>query len=152
MNVLFLDFDGVLNSMDFMKVRSRLGIIHSDKYGDTFDPRCVLNLELIIKETNAQIVISSVWKYQGLEFMKQMWKERILPGTIIGVTPNINGPRGQEIEKWLQNEMSVYEYAIIDDDTDMLPHQMNNFVRTDSDFGLSYDNAKKVIEIFGCSS
>lgn len=154
MKVVFLDIDGVLNSMDYLKVTSRLGIRKDkvDKYGDPFDPRCVLNLEMVIKETGALIVISSVWKYQGLEAMKSMWKDRNLPGEVIGITPNINGPRGAEIEKWLQDEMSVNEYVIIDDDNDMLPHQVINFVQTDSDFGLSYDNAKRIIKIFGFSS
>jgi len=43
-----------------------------------------------------------------------------------------------------QNE---YNYCIIDDDTDMLYEQRNNFVNTDPQTGLTLDNVSKVIEI-----
>lgn len=36
-----------------------------------------------------------------------------------------------EIQQWIDNcEFELESYCIIDDDNDMLPSQMNNFVRT----------------------
>ena len=38
--------------------------------------------------THADIVIESSWKYLGLEAMQDMWKDRQLPGKVIGITPS----------------------------------------------------------------
>lgn len=42
-----------------------------DKYGAFFYPETVAELKRIVKETNADIVIESSWKYLGLEAMQQ---------------------------------------------------------------------------------
>jgi hypothetical protein len=118
MKVIFLDIDGVLN----------LNRKERDDYGQLFHDQFVENLDLIIKSTDAKIVISSTWRYSGLEIMKEMWTKRNLPGEVIDTTPCIyedksmvrffNGykeqhptpktfgvdiPRGIEIDYWLSN-------------------------------------------------
>ena len=50
--IIFLDIDGVLNSETYDKNRTAGAI----------DPECAKRLNRIIKETNADIVISSSWK------------------------------------------------------------------------------------------
>jgi hypothetical protein len=120
MKIIFLDIDGVLNVIP-------QGF---DKYGGIFHDHFVKNLEYIINKTNAKIVISSTWKLMGLDTIKQMWIDRNLPGNIIDITPNnFNIKRGHEIQQWI-NDNNIKCYCIIDDDVDMLPSQMNNFVRT----------------------
>lgn len=161
MKIIFLDIDGVLNVMcqDF------------DKYGQLFHQNLVDNLEYIIKKTDAKIVISSTWRYSGLITMKNMWKDRNLPGEVIDITidpwnlikKGIFGlkyyddvDRGYEIQDWLDNN-NVENYVIIDDDTDMLESQINNFVQTsgnkthpdsyDIGYGLTRICAEKAIKI-----
>jgi len=152
--VIFLDIDGV------MHVISQ----GHDKFGGIFHKHFEDNLQWIIEETGAKIVISSSWRLNGLEEMQQMWQERNLPGEVIDITPNLtygvglktSTPRGKEIKKWL-DENKVANYVIIDDDTDFLKEQMKNFVQTsenedhpdciDIGYGLTRKCAEKAIQI-----
>lgn len=145
--IIFLDIDGVLN----VYCEGR------DEYGCTFHKHFEDNLRWIIEQTNAKIVISSTWRMDGLEVIKEMWNKRNLAGEIIDVTPVIDiCNRGQEIQYWLDRN-NVSNYVIIDDDTDMLDSQMNNFVRTsknedhpdcvDIGYGLTRKCAEKAIKI-----
>ncbi len=149
MKVIFLDIDGVLN----VYPQGR------DEYGSMFHGHFVDNLKYIIDQTGADLVISSTWRYSGLEIMKEMWEMRDLPGKVIDITPffkSVHAIRGEEIAEWLRLN-DVDSYVIIDDDTDMLPDQMQNFVRTsdnedhpdcvDIGLGLSRICADKAIEI-----
>ena len=71
-NIIFLDIDGVLN----VYCESR------DKYGCTFHQQFVDNLKYIIDSTGADIVITSTWRFDGLNTMQNMWKDRGLPGNV----------------------------------------------------------------------
>jgi hypothetical protein len=127
--VIFLDIDGVLN----------VCYGESDDYGQLFHPHLVENLKTIIDATEAKIVISSTWRHNGLSTMKNMWMDRMLPGQVIDITPDLNRKlksglwyspiRGEEIKAWLSNN-EVDAYVIIDDDKDMLEEQLPNFVKT----------------------
>jgi hypothetical protein len=157
MKVIFLDIDGVLN----------VCYEEYDKYGQGFHPSFVNNLKLIIEATGAKLVISSSWRMSGLQTMKNMWEYRNLPGEIIDITPDgwilyrqglfpEDYDRGHEIKHWLERNI-VENYVIIDDDTDMLPEQLNNFVHTannrqhkdsvDLGYGLTEECAIKAIKI-----
>lgn len=78
MKVIFLDIDGVLN----VYPQGR------DEFGSLFHKHFEDNLRLVIEKTNAKIVISSTWRYSGLKVMKDMWKQRNLPGEVIDITPD----------------------------------------------------------------
>lgn len=145
--IIFLDIDGVLN----VYCEGR------DEYGCTFHKHFEDNLKWIIEETNAKIVISSSWRMNGLSIMQEMWQYRKLAGEVIDVTPYINNcKRGEEIQLWLNNN-TVSNYVIIDDDTDMLDIQKNNFVCTsenidhsdciDIGYGLTHKCAEQAIKI-----
>ena len=132
MKIIFLDIDGVLNVIPQ----------GYDEFGSLFHKEFIDNLHWIIEQTNAKIVISSTWRYNGLKSIKNMWKKRNLPGEIIGITPNevdvvnrgtckfydlVN--RGHEIQQWIDDN-DIKNYCIIDDDNDILTSQRENFVRT----------------------
>lgn len=57
MKIIFLDIDGVLNVF---------GKSH-DQYGKTFHKHFENNLKYIIEQTNAKIVLSSTWRFKGLQ-------------------------------------------------------------------------------------
>jgi hypothetical protein len=147
--VMFLDFDGVLASYDYIRVTALLKEKNPDKYGYSFDPRCVKVLKWILEECpEVKIVVTSTWKGIGLLNLLDMWKIRDLPGEIIGITPELPGKRGKEIAAWLAKSLDpVEKYVIIDDDTDMLEDQKPYFVKTDPMFGLTIDDCNKVIKI-----
>jgi hypothetical protein len=153
MDIIFLDLDGVLNVIP-------QGF---DLYGAIFHPEFVDNLKYIIEQTGAKIVISSSWRLSGLWYLKNMWEHRNYPGEIIDITPNLYDKdhkriRGEEIDLWLKQnkKQNISNYVIIDDDSDMLENQLNNFVKTsgndhkdciDIGYGLTKECSEKVIQI-----
>jgi hypothetical protein len=152
--IIFLDIDGVL-CINFTK-----GTEHrnTDKYGDHFDRHNVDQLKRIIDATGANIVISSSWRRAGLQVMKDMWKDRSLPGNVIDITPFDYGShawnswnpyiaRGEEIKKWMKVNGYPDRYVIIDDDPDMLDWHQDHFVRTETETGLTSELADRAIEI-----
>jgi len=162
MKVIFLDIDGVLCSIDYMNARhfKFRSDVHTgkekypikdcdvgDEFGNYFDDRCVLYLESILNFTGAKIVISSTWRKKGLQRMKNLWDYRYLPGEVVGITPVLNKSRGEEIEEYLQLNDDITSFVIIDDNDDMLFYQHLDFVKTNSRFGLTLDDAQKAIKI-----
>ena len=63
--------------------------------------------------------------------------------------PSLLGCRGDEIAAWLTAHPKVKEWAIVDDDSDMLPEQLPRFVKTDGNEGLSFANFERLCAIFG---
>ena len=145
--VLFLDIDGVLNT-DRQHWHCQMnGITPVDEFGYEFDHKAVVNLATILEETDAEIVISSSWKFLGLQTLQKMWKDRNLPGSILDITPDGDN-KGWEIGEWLlKHESQVSGYAIIDDENDMQPEQQEHFVQTNSQFGITLKDADRVMTI-----
>jgi hypothetical protein len=156
--VIFLDIDGVLNPKWWERKDK------ADRFGCAFDPKTVSCLAKIIKDTAAEIIISSMWKYMGLQALQSMWKERGLPGIIIDITPNYMSDelllneelsnidhlyiKGVEIKGWLAlHGDDVSNYVIIDDMDDFLLEQKSHFVQTDPEVGISNDDVKKIVRL-----
>lgn len=119
MKLIFLDIDGVLNTPETMHARHILASckmkklkltyddpeVHGlmrDKFGHLFDNNAVMYFDALVTEFDAQIVISSTWRYSGLSVMKEMWATRNLPGKVIGITPSVGYP--------IENETYGNEY------------------------------------------
>lgn len=159
--VIFLDFDGVMNTERYIAERRRNGLPVSDRYGYLFDPEAVENLRRIIDATGAAVVISSSWRLEGEERMGAMWHERTLPGQLIGVTgqsPHANFPmstgetagaaKGEEIRGWLKEHASKpYRYVIFDDEAGIRPEQRPHFIQTDPRIGITRADAERAILI-----
>ena len=137
--VLFLDCDGVLNSNSDLSVRSGRSETIDSIY--VLDMKKVRLLQKIVEDTGCKIVLSSVWRLHD-EGIKTLEYYGI---NIHDVTPSISGPRGAEIRYWINNSTDmVYRYAIVDDDSDMLPDQFVNFFQTDPDYGLTETIAYRI--------
>lgn len=63
MKVIFLDFDGVMDTAYYDHVLAKEGKSGNDEYGIIFDPNSIQNLKHIIDMTGADIVVTSSWKY-----------------------------------------------------------------------------------------
>ena len=131
-----------------------------DEDGAIFDPNAVENLQYIIDKTHAEIILTSTWRYDGLDRMIQLWKNRNLPSVLAGITPDLfprgerrlKGLRGLEIYDWLNygrgSDFGVfYTYAIVDDEDDFLEQQLEHLVLTDPMKGITREVANKVISI-----
>ena len=109
------------------------------------------NLNNLIEETNAEVVISSTWRLgNSLFYLKHLFAEAGFIGNVIGLTPKIyvnhefpNVPRGYEIQAYLKCNYDCCEdvrYIIFDDDSDMLYNQRHNYIQIDGAFGLSHNH------------
>lgn len=112
MLLIFLDFDGVLNSVPFMeRLQERLqaeGKPLATRY--TIDPVAVELLNGLIEETGAKVVVSSSWrKLFDVPELQAILVEQGFRGNIVDVTPDLSREpvtrsnqkheRGHEIEQ-----------------------------------------------------
>jgi hypothetical protein len=143
MKVLFLDIDGVLNSTRSAVAFS--GYPHSlmpDQL-EMFD-HVALALVRRITSQGVSVVMSTSWRYHfnAVEFAHALK----LPVFDV-ITPILRGPRGKGIAAWLKVRDDVSHWAIVDDDSDMLPEQMPRFVKTDLTVGMSLKNYEELCRI-----
>ena len=150
MKIIFLDIDGVLNN-------DTDDIIYLDN-GGFYSPNLVLKLNKILSETGAKIVLSSTWRLGlSLQQAQDLLVSIGVSGEVIGITDSIWDNyvfRGNEIFKWIKDNENLvgkyYEYedyVILDDDSDMLYWQRNNFVQTHGLKGLTDSNVMECIAI-----
>ena len=152
---VFLDIDGVLNSEQyylekpwpqrFEELKDKLdehiafGIAH-------IDPKAVKLLNRLVTETKAKIVVSSSWR--GDYALQTIFALVGITEPIYGETPRLESRfRGEEIDKWLKERQEPYKYVILDNDSDMLGTQRNNFIHTDWKVGLTEENVNEAIKI-----
>jgi hypothetical protein len=158
MKIIFLDIDGVLNCQDAYKSGecqyvTWLNDREEEEHHQAFCSWSKEWLNKLIEESGAKIVISSTWRRSGFAFLNKVWEIEGMKGEIIGITPSFRGaidgytvPRGCEIQKWLKDngfhhinwsrksqdeiieKSGIENYLIIDDDSDMLYCQRNNFL------------------------
>ena len=147
--IIFLGFDGVLNTEHYQGLLQYQGKPWQDEYGAFFDPKAVKQLKRIIDATDADIVVESSWKYLGLDAMKELWKVRNLPGTIIDITPSLLGKNnGVEIASWLSKYAKQdIRYVIIDDEYVILDSQLPHFILTNPYEGITEEQANRAISM-----
>ena len=148
--IIFLDFDGVLNTEYYQGLLQFQGKQWQDEHGAFFDPRAVRQLKRIIDATGADIVVESSWKYLGLEAMQELWRVRNLPGRVIDITPSLTGnaSKGEGIAAWLSEYATPdARYVIIDDEYVVLDSQIPYFILTNPYEGLTEEQANRAISI-----
>lgn len=148
--IIFLDFDGVLNTEYYQGLLQFQGKQWQDEYGAFFDPKVVRQLKRVIDTTGADIVVESSWKYLGLEAMQELWRGRNLPGKVIDITPSLtdNASKGEEIAAWLSEHATPdTRYVIIDDEYVILDSQIPYFIWTNPYEGLTEEQADRAILI-----
>lgn len=146
MKLIFLDIDGVFCTGKHFIALHEQKILRHNK---AFDPVAVEQFNRILKETGAQVVISSTWrKFMSIVELKDWFEKSGIPNIpIIGKTVDFaHGIRGREIQVYLENMKEKPEkFCIIDDDADM-EHLMPYLIKTDFDNGITPEIADKVIQ------
>lgn len=173
MKVLFLDIDGVLNSENWFDYVQYC--INNDMYNrvlnfveinderikrklNMINDRAIVNLNRIVEETGCKVVLSSSWRSSRESdnaLTEYILKLKGFKYELYGVTPRIwakefGTQRGEEIKVWMDKESEKNEiesFVILDDDSDMLPEQMGNFIHVDGQVGLIDKDVFEAIEI-----
>jgi hypothetical protein len=104
-------------------------------------------------ETDTKICVSSTWKHQfgieGYVSTPERWVDALFElgfkeGTFVGITGDRRTLRGEEIQDWLDKHPEVTDYAILDDDSDMMEHQFSKFHHCDPWFGLTPNHLYRI--------
>lgn len=146
--MIFLDFDGVLNSDKYVRNYGSFGLI--------IDSSRMTLLKQIVDATDAKIVLSTSWREHwgmvesdcdniGIE-INQIFRKYELE--VFDKTPQLNFKREQEILQWLKDYPSVTNFVILDDR--FINHKLLNdhFVWTSNlRDGLNEEDVKKAITI-----
>lgn len=162
MKVVFLDIDGVLNSVEWIQ-RVGLDVWDQADGGTQLDPDAVKRLDLIVQMSEARIVISSTWrKMYDPPTIRGFLRRHGFTGEVIGETVHhipmeerttaqqASGryERGWEIKAWLDEHPGVTHYAILDDDSDM-DGVREHFVHTQYPLGLRDEHVPRVLSLLG---
>ena len=145
--ILFLDIDGVLVTARTLK--ERRGRDH------VADDACVRELNRVIAETGARLVLSSSWRFCGLREMNRILNLWGVAEPLLDMTPDLTRqagaeglyagvPRGREIQAWLDDNPRAVRFAVVDDDADM-EHLVDRLVRTNFKLGLTSEAADRLI-------
>lgn len=144
MKVIFLDIDGVVTSA-------------RDNGFRDFNLHVVHWLRFICEHAPARIVLSSTWRHShGREFWQTIFGDVIHDDwrTVDGCRQTEGGIwtspiRGDEIAEWLAGHPECDQYAILDDDADMRPEQMEHLIKTDGYNGMLFESLMKLRDKFG---
>lgn len=173
-NVIFLDIDGVLNCdlhykssqfKDYKEAKKSLRksvkaekISRLEFYKSQICVERIRLLNELCSETDTVVVISSTWRLgKTIDELQEILNYCGATFRIIGKTDHLGYERGIEISKWLKDNCDnyfntpyydFYNYAIIDDDSDMLLNQQSHFFQTDGYCGLTHNTCYRIKRFF----
>lgn len=162
--VIFLDIDGVLNSMEWYGKYYFRHRYRGDRITKSFDPAAVKRLNYIVAKTGAVVVVSSTWRMgKSVDDLRRILHsvggDFLVTGkTARYVHEEVVIPRGVEIKEYYgeafnypsffsKHPSKLKGYLILDDDGDMLYEQRNNFLKLDNRYGLTDTDVPKAIDI-----
>ncbi|HET8864704.1 MAG TPA: HAD domain-containing protein [Gracilimonas sp.] len=156
--IIFLDIDGVLNTLNHLKFQKSETGAATNKI---WSPIACKHISLLCKHYDARIVITSSWRHEySMDDLYRFFESNDISAKyIVDRTPS-NAPqtggenycRGHEINHWLKKRLrKISSYVIIDDEESMLKEQEPHLVRVDKKTGFStkeaVTKASKILEI-----
>lgn len=147
MNVIFLDVDGVLNSINHLKEEYYKNKRPYSGYDYPFDRRCLLNLLYLVNITDSYIVITSTWRKDkiGRNILLNELAKYDLDKRVIGYTDILYKRRGEEVKDFLLKNSNITNFIIIDDDSDFEGLE-DYLIKTNYQNGLTNDDVGKAIK------
>jgi len=143
--IVFLDIDGVLNHSEWLyeiQARWKQMRIADPDFSEMIDERAVKLVDEICRTADARVVISSSWRICHRPGQLNAWLRAK------GLSQNILGVRGNEIQLWLDehDDKDVKSIVILDDDSDMA-HLMPRLVQTHFSAGLLPDHVPLALAV-----
>lgn len=128
MKIIFLDIDGVLNSTEQFNLHNEN---NDSKLSLEIYKYHIKQLNNLIEQTGAYVVISSSWKhYHSVVGWNDIFKLLGIKATVIGTTPQTTTFRGTQILVWLLEHKSNIERGFSDE---LYPYEVESFVILDDD-------------------
>lgn len=144
--IIFLDFDGVLNTTEFLR---RVGA--ADVGHRWLDPEKVRLLAELTRRTGALIVLSSSWRYAFTqEELEAMLRRCGFDGAFGGMTPKIVRPRGEEIQAWFTaGATEPTHWVALDDAIDGMAWLGEHHIGTTMEQGLTPEHVERAARLLG---
>jgi hypothetical protein len=145
--VIFLDIDGVMNS-----VATPFGAGRG--LASFLDPNNVAVLNHIVRATGAVIVVTSTWRLtMSIEQLRAHFAEAGCVAEIVDTTPDVDAyRRDREIRAWLAAQREPpRRFVILDDDREMCD-LAGRLIRTDQMTGLSAREQPQVLALLADAS
>jgi hypothetical protein len=166
MKIIFLDIDGVANSVAYMATDAYFAECYAVGVEDPLDyevvikahhlhldPKVIQLLNKLVDDSGAKVVLSSTWRIRySLDEMNAMLKMRGATFEVTDKTPQIRFSRvfrGEEVRDYLKGLKEKPEAFVIIDDNDEFPKFQKQFVRTDEKVGLTQEHVDKALKILG---
>lgn len=146
MRVLFLDFDGVLNSVGYCRA-------HRGEEEPLLDPVCMEHLRDIVEATSARLVLTTSWRRHWdpdtarcNDIGRAIHRVFAAYGmTVYDKVPDTHRRREDNIRQWLDEHPETIAFAVLDDEFLEAAYLQRCFVRTSSlRHGLDADAASAV--------
>lgn len=164
MKIIFLDIDGVLNHEKwYEELQNMKGNIDIDKPINHIDPKSINELNRIIIETGAKVVISSTWRKQyNLNELRVLFSKVGFVGEILDVTRVIMGnilthnddiyctiPRGCEIDYWLKEygNFQRINWSKEEQQKQLNNASIKNYIILDDDSDMLYNQREHYIKV-----
>ena len=142
MSILFLDIDGVLNSIA-TRPQDPSGL------SAWLDPRNVCHLAEIVRVANPDIVVTSSWRLSNeLGDLASQLAKAGCKANVIAATPFLDSHRRAiEIQAWLDEaDPRPEKFAILEDEQEM-EHLAPFLVKTSKLHGLALEHVEKVLAL-----
>ena len=158
MRIVFLDFDGVLNSHQYMRGH---GTATMPDGVTGLDPAAVVRLNRLVEDGAADVVVSSSWRHgRTVHELRYLLHTAGFSGCVVGKTPDCahkpegglwhGAMRGNEVQSWLDlaplYDVEVASFVIIDDDSDMA-HLADRHIKTPFETGLTDEHVDLAIKM-----
>lgn len=157
---IFLDIDGCLNSeLYYRKVpQTSRGpkVDNVSFWAEDIDSESIEMLNTLIEKTAAKVIVSSTWRNKGLPLLQKILEYKGFKYQLFDTTPygGQGTLRGNEILMWIEAHKELCghrhefnRYVILDDDSDMLYWQKDNFLLVDGYVGITPRIVYKAIRI-----
>lgn len=148
---MFLDFDGVVNVF-VLPGTKRYEEIEASGQFEFFDRDCVARLNDFVRDWPVSIVISSSWRYGGLDYCTEYLKDAGLQDHVVfsdTTSLEVDEPREELIMDYLLEHQDFCGFLIFDDIH--MTHLLDYLVQTDPLKGWDDacdEKARKIIQKF----
>jgi hypothetical protein len=167
--VIFLDFDGVVNSTSWRAERDpfpRRGddgfdliltaAEHDQLLRAWIDPARVALVDRIAREGRAVVVVSSSWRSLGLDVVRPALWDAGLTAPVVGRIASTDwarsqATRGERIADWLSHHPAIHRWVALDDQADYHRIDPAHAVAPRDADGLTPASVEQALAILGAT-
>ena len=151
MRIIFLDYDGVVNTLWFQEVDGEPDFNFPNMI-QVNNTQAIAWLNKLYREYEYSIVVSSTWRYFD-NYKEALYSAGLNKDIkIIDTTQkgSFDEKRGDEIQQWLDknSQYEIEDFVILDDDSDM-KHLTSHLIKTDSIIGFTFYEYSKICDRWG---